>query len=40
MKIVAEVQSDTFEIEGLFSIKTKDLQICNNQWYYNFNAIN
>ncbi len=37
---VAEVQSDTFEIEGLFSLKTKDLQICNNQWYDNFNAIN
>ena len=37
---IAEVQSDTFEIEGLFSLKTKDLQICNNQWYDNFNAIN
>ena len=39
-EIIAEVQNDTFEIESLFSIKTKDLQICNNQWYNNFNAIN
>ena len=37
---IAEVQNDTFEIEKLFSIKTKDLQICNNQWYNNYNAIN
>ena len=39
-EIIAEVQNDTFEIETLFSLKTKDLQICNNQWYNNFNAIN
>ena len=39
-EIVAEVQNDTFEIEGLFSLKTKDLQICNNKWYDDFNAIN
>ena len=39
-EIVAEVQNDTFEIEGLFSLKTKDLQICNNKWYKDFNAIN
>ena len=39
-EIIAEVQNDTFEMESSFSLKTKDLQICNNQWYNNFNAIN
>ncbi len=39
-EIIAEVQNDTFEIGGLFSLKTKDLQICNNQWYKDFNATN
>ena len=39
-EIIAEVQNDTFEIEDLFSLKTKDLQICNNKWYKDFNAIN
>ena len=39
-EIVAEVQNDTFEIERMFSLKTKDLHNCNNQWYNKFNAIN
>ena len=37
---VAEVQIDTFEIEKTFSLKIKELQNYNNQWYNNYNAIN
>ncbi len=37
---VAEVQNDTFEIEKTFSLKIKELQNYNNQWYNNYNAIN
>jgi phosphoribosylformylglycinamidine synthase II len=39
-EIVAEVQNDTFEMEKTFSIKTKELQNCNNKWYSKFNATN
>tara|TARA_Y100001970_G_scaffold253215_1_gene327734 strand:+ start:1707 stop:3899 length:2193 start_codon:yes stop_codon:yes gene_type:complete len=39
-EIIGEVQNDTFGIEKIFSLKIKDLQNYNNQWYNNFNAIN
>ena len=39
-EIVAEVQNDTFEIEKIFNLKTKDLRIYNNKWYKDFNATN
>ncbi len=39
-EVIAEVQSDTFEIEKIFSLKTKDLHNHNNKWYNEFNAIN
>ena len=39
-EFVAEVQNDTFEIEKMFSLKTKELQSFNNKWYDNYNAIN
>ena len=39
-EIVAEVQNDTFEMEKTFSLKTKELQNCNNKWYSKFNATN
>ncbi len=39
-EIVAEVQDNTFELEKTFSLKTKELQNYNNQWYNKFNAIN
>tara|TARA_Y100001970_G_scaffold288330_1_gene415318 strand:- start:2475 stop:4667 length:2193 start_codon:yes stop_codon:yes gene_type:complete len=39
-EVIAEVQNDTFEIDKTFSLKTKDLHNCNNQWYNKFNAIN
>ena len=39
-EIIGEVQNDTFEIEKVFSLKTKDLHNFNNKWYNKFNAIN
>ncbi len=39
-EVVAEVQNDTFEIDKIFSLKTKELQNCNDKWYKNYNAIN
>jgi len=39
-EIVAEVQNDIFEIEKMFSLKTKDLHNYNNHWYNKYNAIN
>ena len=36
---VAEVQNDTFEIEKMLSLKTKDLHNYNDQWYNEYNAI-
>ena len=39
-EVVAEVQNDTFEMEKIFTLKTKDLHNCNNQWYNKYNAIN
>tara|TARA_Y100001970_G_scaffold205487_1_gene250216 strand:+ start:1714 stop:3906 length:2193 start_codon:yes stop_codon:yes gene_type:complete len=39
-EVVADVQKDTFEIENVFNLKTKDLQNYNNQWYNKYNAIN
>ena len=39
-EIIAEIQNHTFEIEKTLSLKTKDLQNYNNQWYYKYNAIN
>ena len=39
-EIIGEVQNDTFGIEKIFSLKIKDLQNYNNQWYNNFIAIN
>jgi len=37
---IAEVQDDVFEIEKIFSLKTKDLHNCNNRWYNRYNASN
>tara|TARA_Y100001970_G_scaffold61123_1_gene78027 strand:+ start:21323 stop:23515 length:2193 start_codon:yes stop_codon:yes gene_type:complete len=39
-ELVAEVQNDTFEIDKIFKLKTKDLHNYNNQWYNKYNAIN
>ena len=39
-EIFAEVQNDTFEVEKIFSLKTKDLHKHNNKWYKSYNAIN
>ena len=39
-EIIAEVQKDVFEIEKMFSLKTKDLHNYNNQWYNKYNATN
>ena len=39
-EVVAEVQNDVFEIEKIFSLKTKDLHNYNNHWYNKYNAIN
>ena len=39
-EIIGEVQNDTFEIEKVLSLKTKDLHNFNNKWYNKFNAIN
>ena len=39
-EVIAEVQNDIFEIEKIFSLKTKDLHDYNNQWYSKYNAIN
>ena len=39
-EIVAEVQDNTFELEKTFSLKTKELQNCNNKWYSKYNAVN
>tara|TARA_B100000401_G_C52782532_1_gene709005 strand:- start:449 stop:1735 length:1287 start_codon:yes stop_codon:yes gene_type:complete len=36
---VAEVQNDTFEIEKMLCLKTKDLHNYNDQWYNEYNAI-
>ena len=36
---VAEVQNDTFEIEKMLCLKTKDLHNYNDQWYNKYNAI-
>ena len=35
-----EFPKETFELEKTFSLKTKDLHNCNNQWYKQFNAVN
>ncbi len=39
-EIIAEVQNDAFELEKVFSLSVEKLCKCNNQWYYNYNAIN
>jgi phosphoribosylformylglycinamidine synthase len=39
-EVIAEVQDDIFEIEKIFSLKTKNLRNYNNQWYTKYNAIN
>ena len=39
-ELVAEVQNDTFEIDKIFKLKTKDLHNYNNQWYNKYYAIN
>ena len=39
-EVVAEVQNDKFEIEKMFSLKTKDLHNYNNRWYNKHNVIN
>jgi len=39
-EVVAEVQNDIFEVEKIFSLKTKDLHNYNNHWYNKYNAIN
>ncbi len=37
---IGEVQNEKFEIEKIFTLKTKDLQNYNNRWYNKYNAIN
>ncbi len=37
-EVIAEVQNDTFEIEKIFNLKTKDLHNYNNQWYSKYYA--
>jgi len=39
-EVIGEVQNDTFEIEKIFSLQTKNLHNYNNQWYNKYNAIN
>ena len=39
-EVIGEVQKDIFEIEKIFSLKTKELHNYNNQWYNKYNAIN
>ena len=39
-EVIAEIQNDTFEIVETLSLKIKDLNKINNQWYNSFNAIN
>ncbi len=38
-EVVAEIQNDTFEIEKIFSLNTKDLHKFNNKWYNKYNAV-
>tara|TARA_B100000941_G_scaffold269096_1_gene226152 strand:+ start:641 stop:2833 length:2193 start_codon:yes stop_codon:yes gene_type:complete len=37
---IAEVQNDAFEMDKIFSLKTKDLRKYNYQWYNKYNATN
>ncbi len=39
-EVIGEVQNDTFEIDKILTLKTKDLRNINNQWYNNFNGTN